>query len=347
MAQGGHGHHARGHHAHDHGGHDHHGRGHAHGHGGHAHAHGHRRAAGPDGERRLLLVMLLTGVFMLAEVVGGVLSGSLALIADAGHMLTDFASLALAWAAFRLSRRPADPRRSYGWHRAEVLAAFVNGVALVALAAWILLEAALRLSEPAEVLAGPMLAVAAAGLLVNLAAFWVLSRGEAGNLNLRGALAHVLGDLLGSAAAIGAAAVILWTGWTPIDPILSAAVALLILRTGWRIARDSGHILLEGTPEDVDPARVGLAVGGVPGVTDVHHVHAWSLTGERRVMTLHAVVEEGADQNETLRAIRALLSERFGIDHATVQLERGACVEARPDPAPSPARPRPGGDMRG
>jgi cobalt-zinc-cadmium efflux system protein len=288
-----------------------------------------------DSERRVFVVMLLTGGFMLAEVAGGVLSGSLALLADAGHMLTDFAALALAWLAFRLTRRPADAQRSYGWYRFEVLAAFVNGLSLFVIAGFITFEALHRLSEPVPVSGGPMLVIAGLGLVVNAAAFWILHRGAGGeseNLNLRGAMVHVLGDLLGSVAAIAAAMVILWTGWYPIDPILSVLVVLLILRSAWIVVRESGHILLEGTPTGIDAARIGAALRSVPGVTDVHHVHAWSLTGERKLLTLHAVVEDDADHTATLSAIDRVLRERFGIDHATVQIERGDCIHA-PKPA--------------
>ena len=301
---------------HDHAGHD-------HGAGPHRHA----PTVTAESERKVFHVMLLTGGFMLAEVVGGLISGALALLADAGHMLTDFASLLLAWLAFRLARRPADALRSYGWHRFEVLAAFVNGLSLFAISAWIVVEAAQRLFAPVEVLGGTMLAVAAAGLAVNAAAFWVLNRGGGENLNVRGAAVHVMGDLLGSVAAIAAAMIILWTGWTPIDPILSALVALLILRSAWTVTRASGHILLEGTPAGIDAARIGAALRTVPGVQDVHHVHAWSLTGERRMVTLHAVVDDAADQNGTVADISRILRERFGLDHATVQVERGGCVQ--------------------
>lgn len=300
---------------------------------GHDHEEGHSHSHGVtgDSERRVFVVMLLTGGFMLAEVAGGVLSGSLALLADAGHMLTDFAALALAWLAFRLTRRPADAQRSYGWYRFEVLAAFVNGLALFVIAGFIAFEALHRLSAPVPVLGGPMLAIAGLGLVVNVAAFWILHRGAGGeseNLNLRGAMVHVMGDLLGSVAAIAAAAVILWTGWYPIDPILSVLVVLLILRSAWIVVRESGHILLEGTPTGVDAARIGAALRSVPGVTDVHHVHAWSLTGERKLLTLHAVVEDDADHTATLSAIDRVLRERFGINHATVQIERGNCIHA-------------------
>ena len=290
-----------------------------------AHDHSHNHA---DNERRVFWAMLLTGGFMLTEAVGGVIAGSLALLADAGHMVTDAASLALAWAAFRIGRRPADPRRFYGYHRFQVLAAFINGIALAAIVIWIAVEAVRRLFEPVEVLGGLMLAIAALGLLVNVAAFLILHGGERENLNLRGAALHVLGDLLGSVAAIVAALVILWTGWTPIDPLLSVLVALLILRSAWFVVRKSGHILLEGTPDwlDVDELR-GELTAAVPEVEDVHHVHAWMLTTERPLMTLHAQVREGADPTRVLLAITRLLKERYGVGHATVQVEPAGCVD--------------------
>ena len=195
---------------------------------GHHHTHSHADPSGGN-EKRILWAMALTGSFMFAEVIGGILSGSLALIADAGHMLTDFAALALSWAAFRASRRPNDTKRTYGYHRFQVLAAFVNGLTMVLIVGWILFEAVRRLMEPVEILAGPMLVIAALGLVVNIIAFAILHSGAKENLNMQGAALHVLGDLLGSVGAIAAAGIILWTGWTPIDPLLSVLVALLIL----------------------------------------------------------------------------------------------------------------------
>ncbi len=280
-----------------------------------------------DSERKVLWAMLLTGGFMFAEVIGGLVSGSLALLADAGHMLTDFASLALAWFAFRLARRPADPQRSYGYHRFQVVAAYTNGISLFAIALWIVVEAIGRFLDPVAVMGAQMLVVAVLGLLVNVAAFWILHRGGGENINVRGAAIHVMGDMLGSVGAIAAALVILWTGWTPIDPILSVVVALLILRSAWTVTKESGHILLEGTPSGIDPARVGAALREVVGVLDVHHVHVWSLTTERPLLTLHAVVENCADQNRVLIEVNRILEERFGIAHVTVQLEHGACVQ--------------------
>ena len=288
----------------------------------HAHDHepGHARVKG--NERAVGIAAVLTGGFMLAEVAGGLLTGSLALLADAGHMLTDFAALGLSWFAFRLARRPADWSRTYGFDRFSILAAFVNGVALFVIAAWIAVEAVMRLREPVEVLAGPMLAVAVLGLVVNLASFWVLHRAGDENLNVRAATLHVLGDLLGSVAAIAASAVILWTGWLPIDPILSVLVALLILRSAWRVVRESGLVLLEAAPPGFD-TQVALAhLNAVPGVARVHHLHAWSITEERPMATLEADLSPGADPETARRALKEVLARDFGIEHATVEICR-------------------------
>lgn len=326
----GHTHDDDGPHGHGHG----HGHGHHHGHGhGHGHSHGHAHAAPvtADSERRMLLVLVLTAGLMLVEVAGGILSGSLALVADAGHMLTDALALALAWLAFRLGRRPSDARRSFGYHRLQVLAAFVNGLSLFVLCGWILWEAVERLLEPQPILGGAMLAVAVLGALGNLAGFLILQRGDHGNLNVRGALLHVLGDLLGSAAAIAAAGIVLATGWTPIDPILSVLVALLILRGAWSVVRQSAHILVEGTPAGIDLEVLRRTLHeAVPEVTDIHHVHVWSLTAERTLLTMHAVVPPEADRDQVLGSLVKILRERFAIGHATVQIERGGtCPDGR------------------
>jgi cobalt-zinc-cadmium efflux system protein len=241
-------------------------------------------------------------------------------------MLTDAAALALAWVAFRIARRPADPRRSYGYHRGQVLAAFVNGAVLLAIVGWIFFEAVQRLRAPIAVEGGLMLVVAALGLAVNIAAFLVLHGGDRQNLNLRGAAAHVLGDMLGSAAAIVGALVILWTGWTPIDPILSMLVGLLVLRSAWLVVRESAHILLEGTPAEIEPRSLRQALmDDIPDLEDVHHIHAWSLTSQMPLITLHAQVGDTADAQAVLKRIKQVLASRFGIDHSTVQIERGHC----------------------
>lgn len=301
-----------------------------HNHHGHNH-HGHHHHGDGANERRVFWAMLLTGSFMVVEVAGGLISGSLALVADAAHMLTDTASLAMAWLAFRFSRKPADTMRSYGYQRLQVLAAFVNGISLLAIVAWIAVEAVQRLISPVEVMSATMLAVAVAGLVVNVGAFALLHGGDRGNLNIRGALLHVMGDLLGSAAAIVAALVIMFTGWMPVDPLLSLLVAALILRSGWALVRQSSHILLEGTPTDVDVAAMKAALcEAIPEVSDIHHVHVWSLTEERPLVTLHATVAADADYNQVLAAIKQVLEDRFAIRHSTVQMEPGVCF----DPAP-------------
>ena len=298
----------------------------AHSHHGDSHGHAHVHGAGADNEKRVLWAFVLTAGFMGAEVAGGLISGSLALLADAAHMLTDAASLALAWIAFRIARRPADPRRSYGYDRGQVLAAFTNGAVLVAIVLWIFVEAVQRLRDPVPVEGGIMLVIAALGLAVNIVAFFILYGGDRRNLNLRGAAAHVLGDLLGSAAAILGALVILWTGWTPIDPILSILVGLLVLRSAWLVVRESVHILLEGTPAGIEPTELRAALlADIPALVDVHHIHAWSLTPERPLLTLHAQVRETADAQATLKRIKQVLAQRYGIDHSTIQIERGDC----------------------
>jgi cobalt-zinc-cadmium efflux system protein len=289
-----------------------------------AHTHHHDHAHGAS-ERRVFWVMVLTFAFMIIEAIGGLISGSLALLADAGHMLTDAAALALAWFAFRIARKPSDPLRTFGYHRFQVLAAFTNALALIGIALWIFVEAIRRLTEPVEILATPMLAIAVAGLIVNVIAFSVLHGGDRDNLNLNAAMLHVLGDLLGSVAAIAAALVILGWGWMQIDPILSLLVALIVLRGAVKLVRRSGHILLEGSPDDFDVEEMRTAlIEDIEAVTDIHHVHAWSLTTERPLITLHAVVRADADYSAVLTRLQTLLAERFGVDHATIQLEPGA-----------------------
>jgi cobalt-zinc-cadmium efflux system protein len=302
------------------------------------HGHGHSRSSGMrhgghgDGrkqgdERRVLAVLVFTGTFMVAEVVGGVLSGSLALLADAAHMLADAGALALAWFAIRVSNRPPDRLRSFGYHRFQVLAAFVNGSTLIAIAGWIVFEAIERLLAPVEVLGGTMLVVAVLGLAVNVVGFAVLHGGNRQDMNIRGAVLHVLGDLLGSVAAILAAGIILLTGWTPIDPILSVLVAVLILRGAWDLVSRASHLLMEGAPEGFEIAELKADLeAAVPGVLDIHHVHVWALTPERPLVTLHARIEEDADHDEVLKEVQGRLADRFGLRHATVQVERSGCV---------------------
>ena len=289
------------------------------------HGHGHHHAPSVS-ERNLRIVglaALLTGAFVVVEVIGGVVSGSLALLADAGHMVTDFAALALAWAGFRVARRPATWRHTFGFDRFSILVAFVNGLTLFAIAGWIVWEAAQRLLQPGDVLAGPMFWVAVAGLVVNLVVFAMLQRADPENLNIRGAMLHVLGDLLGSAAAIAAALIIWTTGWVMADPILSALVALLILRSALGLVRDSAHILLEGAPDGIDTREIAAdLLEHVDGLEGVSHLHSWSITPERPMLTLDATVAPERPLGPVSRAIKARLRERFGIDHATVDVSR-------------------------
>lgn len=339
---GGHGHgpahdhnHDHGHvhsHDHDHKGHSHaaaaqaSGKAHGHHHGHHhGHGHGHHHHHHGSNETRLFWALVITAVFTVVEAVGGILAGSLALVADSVHMLTDAASLVLALFALRVAKQPADTVFPFGRARYEVLAAFVNGLALLLLSAWIIVEGLLRLIHPEPVQTTTMLIIATLGFLANLISFLVLRDGE-DSLNLRGAVLHVIGDLLGSAAAMVAAVVIMIGGWTVVDPILSIIVALLILRGGWHVTRQSAHILLEGSPPDFDSERLATDLAAnVPGVTSVHHLHAWSLTDNHRMMTLHAVMREGSDGKHVLDGIQNRLKSQFGIDHVTVQLEHIEC----------------------
>jgi cobalt-zinc-cadmium efflux system protein len=292
----------------------------------HTHPAAHGEAAA---SRRILFAMILTASFMIVEVIGGVLSGSLALLADAGHMLTDSMALCLAWAAFLVSERPADQRRSFGYHRLQILAAFVNGLTLLFIVGWILLEAVRRMLNPVPVAGDTMLVVAALGLIVNLISFWILHGGDQENLNLRGAALHVLGDLLGSLVAIVAALVIIFTGWTPIDPILSVIVAALILRSAWELVKRSAHILLEGSPDwlDVDQLQADL-ISSIDGLEGLHHLHVWSLTPQRLLLTMHAEIADGdGHQERVLLEIKAALRDRYGINHSTIQVDISGCAD--------------------
>jgi cobalt-zinc-cadmium efflux system protein len=324
---------------HDHSGHDHSGRHHSghgysgHDHSGHSHsahdhaAHSHSHAAGAD-ETRIAWAFVIIATFLALQVVGGVISGSLALLADAGHMVSDAVALAMSWAALRIGRRPADLLRSYGYRRLEVLVAFANGCALFVITAWIAFEAVWRLALPRVVHGRPMLAVAIAGLLANAVAFRILSGGRRENLNVRSAWLHVLGDLLGFAITVVAAAVILLTGWSRVDPVLSLMVSALIVRSAVQIVRSSGHILLEGTPQGLDLAQVREdLLAALPAVCDVHHVHAWSLTQEEQFITLHVRTIAGADLNSLVPAINRRLEHRFGITHSTIQVDHTECAD--------------------
>lgn len=294
-------------HSHDHG-HDHEG-------------HGHTPAVTAGNVRRIRLVFMLTVGYALIQVVGGWLAGSLALIADAGHMLSDAAALLLALIAYRLASRAADATRTYGFHRVRVLAALANGAALLGLVAWIVWEAIARFREPSPVLAGPMLAVAVIGLLVNIAGFAILRSGSQDDANLRGAFLHVLGDLLGSVGAIAAAIGIIFTGWTVLDPLLSVLVALLVVKSAWGLVHDSVQILLQAAPRDLDSTAVLDDLRGVEGVAEVGHFHAWTLTDETRIATVHVVPTPGTDPLMLPARVAERLRTQHAIEHATVQVD--------------------------
>lgn len=270
----------------------------------------------------------LTAGFMLVELIGGALANSLALIADAGHMLTDSAALALAWAASKIAARPADTKRSFGYQRLRVIAAFVNGCALLFIVAWIAFEAVQRLANPSEVDAKTMIWIGALGLAVNLIVFVMLRRGDTHDMNVSAATLHVLGDMLGSIAAILAAVVILTTGWLPIDALLSLLVAALIVRSAIALVRRSAHILMEGSPDWLDIAELRTTLEDrIPAIRDVHHVHAWLVGPQETLLTMHACVAVGADHSAVLRETKALLAEQYGITHATIQIEVEQCAD--------------------
>ena len=298
---------------------------HGHDHGdGHAHGHDHRVSSGA----LLGWALALTGSFMLVEFAGGFLARSLALLADAGHMLTDTAALALAWAATRIAARPADTRRSFGYQRLRVLATFVNGCALLFIVAWIAVEAVQRLLNPVAANATAILWIGGLGLIVNLIVFAILRRGDSGDMNISAATLHVISDLLGSAAAVVAGVVILLTGWLPIDPLLSLFVSVLIVRSALALVRRPAHILMEGAPDWLDIGELRRTLEQrIPAIRDVHHVHAWLVGPKETLLTMHASVTAAADHAVVLKDAKVLLAERFGITHATIQIEIEDCVD--------------------
>jgi len=266
----------------------------------------------------LRLGLFLTAGFAIVEAVGGWLAGSLALISDAGHMATDAASFVVALIAQHVAQRPPNPRASFGYARAEVLAAFVNALAMLALVVWIAVEAVARLLTPIPVAGGVVMAVAAVGLVVNLLVAWRLSHAH-GNMNARGALLHVMGDLLGSVAALVAGAVIAFTGWTPIDPILSIVVSLLILRSTIALLRESTGVLMERVPSHLSYESIGRALAALPGVTGVHDLHVWNMSAGRVAITAHMTLAAGTDWPTTLAAAQRTLAREFDIRHVTLQ----------------------------
>lgn len=286
----------------------------------------HNHSLGSGNRTRLLAAFLITFIYMVAEIVGGVISGSLALLADAGHMLTDTAALLVALLAVQFAQRKPSARHTFGLLRLTTLAAFVNAIALIIITLLIVWEAIVRFRDPHPVESGMMLVIAVGGLLANLLSFWLLRRGEEEkNMNVRAAALHVLGDLLGSVGAIIAALIIMFTGWTAADPILSILVSLLVARSAWTLMKESIHELLEGAPVslDVDTLKRALTQG-IPEVRNVHHLHLWQV-GEKPVITLHVQVIPPYDHDALLQRIHSWLHERYQLEHATVQMEYQNC----------------------
>ena len=285
---------------------------------GHSHAH---HADTADARRRLALVLVLTAAFMVAEVVGGLIAGSLALLADAGHMLSDSLSLGLALLAAWAAQRPATSQRTFGYKRAEILAALVNGIALVAISIFIFVEAGRRLGDPPDVDGGLMLGVAAAGLAVNALGATILARSSHDNLNVSAALRHVIADLLGSVGVIVAAIVVLTTGWEHADPLVSVVIGALVLASAWPILRDSGRILLEATPKGIDAGDLGRRMRAQPGIVEVHDLHVWTITSGFPALAAHVLVATDDDCHARRRELERMLERDFGITHTTLQVD--------------------------
>ena len=292
-----------------------------------AHAHGAECAHGAGATtRRLRWALALTAGFMVAEVVGGVLSNSLALLADAGHMLTDAAALGLSLFVAWFSRQPASPARSYGYLRWEILAAFINGSVLLLVSVWIIWEALLRLRAPEPLDGGLMMVVAAVGLAVNVAAAVVLHPASKESLNVRGAYLHVLGDLLGSVGTLAAALLVATTGWAAADPVASLVVTAIVVRSAWRLVRESVDVLLESVPAHISTDAVRAQIEAIPGVESVHDLHIWSVSSGMVAMSAHAVVREAERQQHVLEHVHDAM-QLFGIQHVTVQIERSEMAD--------------------
>lgn len=310
--------------------------GHGHHHHSDAHAHGPDRRADA---RALAWVLALTAGFAVAEVVGGLVAGSLALLADAAHMVSDVASLALALGAIWLAGRPASSRMSFGYRRAEILAALVNGIGLVAVSIWIWVEAAGRLSSPTDVAGGTTLVIGLIGLVVNVVGAGILWRSQAGSLNVRAAFYHVIGDLLGSLGVVVAAVLVLTMGWERADPVIAILIGGLVLLSAWRVLRESVGVLLEGTPEGIDADAVGRRMAAMDGVAEVHDLHIWTITSGFPALSAHVLVGQGQDCHARRRELAEMLDEEFGIGHTTLQVEhtagRGRLLEVSPRSDPS------------
>jgi cobalt-zinc-cadmium efflux system protein len=286
------------------------------------HSHGGVQATGAGRHKsRLALALGLTTTFMIAEVIGGLWTGSLALLADAAHMLTDAGGLALALIAIRFAERPATPKQTFGYVRLEILSALANAVVLLLLTIYILFEAYQRFKNPPEILGGPMLVVAVIGLVVNLGSLKLLSGGSSESLNVKGAYYEVLGDMLGSLGVIIAAAVVMLTGWKLADPIIGAAIGLFIVPRTWMLLRQAAHILMEGTPPEVDIGAIEARLTSLPGVIAVHDLHVWTLTSGLDAMSCHLIASDMSQARSTLEAASRIMREDFEISHTTIQVE--------------------------
>lgn len=285
---------------------------------GHSHSHGHR---GAGNVKKLSVALVLTGVYMFAEAIGGWFANSLALIADAGHMLTDVAAMALTLAAFWFGSRPATAQKTFGYYRLEILAAFVNGIALVLISLWVIFEAWQRWNSPPAIKGVELTVVAVGGLVVNLICAWLLHGDHEHNLNMRGAWLHVIGDALGSVTAIGAGALILAFGWVWADAVSSVLISLIIIFGAWNLIRESVNVLLEGTPAHINLKAVEETIRATDGVADVHDLHVWTITSGMEALSVHVLYDENAVQKDILAAIRQRLHDEFEIVHVTVQLE--------------------------
>ncbi|MBX9864396.1 MAG: cation diffusion facilitator family transporter [Hyphomicrobium sp.] len=290
---------------------------------------GHDHGAGSANASALTKALALTGIFLIAEVVGALLTGSLALLSDAAHMMTDTAGLAIALAAVRIGARPADSKRTFGYKRFEILAAAVNALLLFVVAGYILYEGIQRFVEPAEIQSLPMLAIAVLGLVVNLISMRILDAGRSSSLNVKGAYLEVWSDMLGSVGVIIAALIIWATGWTWVDPLVAIAIGVWVLPRTWVLFKETTNILLEGVPEGIDLDSVTARISSTPGVASIHDLHVWALTSGMPSMSAHIVLAEGADQDATRVAVTDAMHDTFEITHVTLQVERADCRSGR------------------
>ena len=300
-----------------------HSHGHDHGHShGHHHGHGHGHAHNAN-KKTLLISFIIIFSYMVVEVIGGLITNSLALLSDAGHMLSDAGALGLSYFAIKFGEKKATFQKTFGYRRFEILAAFINGITLVVISLYIFWEAYRRFLAPPEVLSTGMLIVAIIGLLVNIVVAFILMRGDKDdNLNVRSAFLHVIGDMLGSVGAIIASLLIMWFGWNVADPIASVVVAILIVISAWRVTRDSVHVLMEGTPVGIDVSVIKEKLLSITHVNDIHDLHVWSITSGFPALSCHVVIDANGDQQKVLQEVTKTLKQNFQIDHTTIQVDK-------------------------